>query len=193
MLEPPKNIEIETEDSFAAGVHSKIREILLYLERSRLIPGKGIRFIETPCGIAVSAETDGRVATSIPIRRNKAASSEYAGPWSLYLDGGSRIHAKQGLIWTPGGTYASTPAPCGKPGESSLIVVEYSQGSALLSAILLDPEDPSVEDLIPWQEPSYWNTHAILGKYDKQTDKVIQYHFSPVVFMIETEDFVIEP
>ena len=48
MLEPPKNIGQGI--PLVEGVLSKIREILAYLEQSRLIPGKGIRLMETPSG-----------------------------------------------------------------------------------------------------------------------------------------------
>jgi len=180
MLEPPKNIEPGL--PFAKGIHSKIREILLYLERSRLISGSGIRLTETPCGIAVSAEAR-KVPPGISSRKNKAV-LEYSGPWGLSCSGNT-IKVKPGLVWTPDGTHCVRPQPCGKPEASSMIILSVSPVPAI-SAVAGDI------DLYPFSA-DYWNSHALLGRYEPETDTVIQYHFSSIIFLIETEDLIIEP
>lgn len=178
MLEPPKNIDPGL--SFARGIHSKIREILLYLERSRLISGSGIRLTETPCGITVS--TEDRKSSGIPARKNTAV-LEYSGPWGLSLTDSS-IKVKPGLVWTPGGTRYVAPEPCGKPDVPSLIVL----------SVVPDPVISAVAgDIGQRTSADYWNSHAPLGRYDPGTDTVVQYHFSSIVFLIETEDLIIEP
>ena len=185
MLEPPKNIESGL--SFARGIHSKIREILLYLERSRLIPGSGIRLTETPCGITVSTET--RKASGIPARKNEAV-LEYSGPWGLYLEGGS-IKVKPGLVWTPEGTSHSAPGPCGKPGAPSMIVLTVEIASSARPVVRMSTVAGDIDQY--FAPTDYWNTHALLGRYDPETDTVTQYHFSPIVFLLATEDFIILP
>lgn len=182
MLEPPKNIE--SGHPFAGGIHSKIREILAYLERSRLIPGDGIRLVETPCGIAVSAEADRNPSRSASPRKNQAV-FEYSGPWALWTYMNT-INVNPGLIWTSDGAKLVSPGSCNKPSVSSMIVLDYTSG-ALLTTVQ--------GDIDQWATnyTNYFNTHALLGRYDAETDSVIQYHFSPIVYLIETEDFVIEP
>jgi len=108
-----------------------------------------------------------------------SALSRYEGPWALSILN-EKITAKRGLIWTPDRCGFVFPASCDVPEESKLILVSESGD---LSA---ENEDSAHPD-------GYWNTHAILGKYDANLQKVIQYHFSPIVYMIQTEDFVIEP
>ena len=188
MLEPPKNIE--SGQSLAGGVCSKIREILSYLERSRLIPGSGIRLMETPCGITVSAE--GRPSSGGSGRKAETAFPEYAGPWGIYRNGDGNISAIPGLIWTPDGTYYKAADWCAKPSATSWIVLSYSGGVAALSAMRVtsSPSEPPSVDV---PDPYYFNNHAILGYYDAENDAIRQVHFSPVVFMIATEDLVITP
>lgn len=185
MLEPPKNIESGL--SFARGIHSKIREILLYLERSRLIPGSGIRLTETPCGIAVSAE--GRKTSGFSARKNEAV-LEYSGPWGLYLEGRS-IKVKPGLVWTPVGTSYSAPDSCRKPDEPSMIVLTVEIASSARPDVRMSTVAGDIDQYYALTD--YWNSHALLGRYDPETDTVTQYHFSPIVFLLETEDFIILP
>lgn len=181
MLEPPKCIE--SGQPFARGIHSKIREILLYLERSRLIPGDGIRLMETPCGIEVSSDA-GKATPVISIRKKSSSTFPgYTGPWGLF-SAGSQIDVNPGLIWTPDGTSYRQPNGISKPGETSYVVIS---SSGVLSAI-------SVEGgLYDLTRQSYWSDHALLGLYDAENDSLTQYHFSPIVFIIQTEEFIIAP
>ena len=181
MLEPPKNMEPGL--PFAGGIRSKIREILLYLERSRLIPGNGIRLTETPCGISVSAEVK-KTSSGVAPRRNSQGVLEYAGPWGLYIELGM-IRVKPGLVWTPDGARCYAPNPCERPAVPSLIVLTVANGPLLFTIEgEIDRHGLGLD---------YWNSHALLGRYDPATDSVTQYHFSPIVFMLETEDLIIAP
>ena len=184
MLEPPKNIE--PGQSLAGGIYSKIREILMYLERSRLIPGSGIRLMETPCGITVSAEADRRAASGI--RRKEIGFPEYTGPWSLYYVGGDWINIRPGLLWTPDGAKFGQQRYFAKPAVSSFIILSNAADSGILTMA-----DDGTLETFTRENPHYWDNHAILGRYDAQEDSVTQYHFSPIVFFIETEDFIITP
>ena len=186
--------EIEAGQPIVSGVNTKIREILAYLHRSQLIPGKGVSLTETPGGIFISIEASSVTPGSYSGKKpQKAAVFEYTGPWGLsfYGNEGSLIRANPGLIWTPDGTkYGSdggNPPVCPKPNVSSLIILSYESYHAVIST-LSDPLGPHTESY-----PHYWDTHAILGKYDAESDSLIQYHFSPIVFFIETEDLVITP
>ena len=182
MLEPPKNIEAG--QPFASSLLSKMREILVYLDRSRLIPGQGIRMMEAPCGIEISVDTVRRTSPAVSSRKRE----EYTAPWSLTLYERT-ISAKTGLIWTPDGTvFSSTDIYCDKPSGSSLIVLSLYNGQPSISAMV-----GSMQSVCMQQDRHFWDTHAILGKYDAENNSVIQYHFSPIVFMIETEEFTIAP
>lgn len=186
MLEPPKNIEPGL--SFAKGIHSKIREILLYLERSRLIPGSGIRLTETPCGITVSAE--GRKASpGISARKNEAV-MEYTGPWGLYLNGSS-IYVKPGLVWTPEGGSYSSPEPCRKPDVPSMIILTVGDFLSFTPVLVMSAVAGDLDQFYTPVPTNYWGSHVLLGRYDPETDTVTQYHFSPIIFLLETEDIII--
>ena len=198
MLEPPKNLEMELEQSFTSSLHTrvqeilaKVQEILIYLKWSRLIPGDGIRLMETPTGVQVSADPVRRKSSASSIRKSEPASPEYTGPWGLsfYGNDDSLIRANPGLIWTPDGTkYGSgIPPTCQKPNVSSLVIVSWDYYHAVISSMSGDLKTYTE------QNPHYWDSHAILGRYDAESDSLMQYHFSPVVFFISTEDFVIEP
>ena len=118
----------------------------------------------------------------------KSSPFTYTGPWGLSLSG-SYIYANTGgLIWMPDGVkYAGFVPACEKPNVSSLVVVSWGSSQAVISTLSGDLGS------FTEQNPHYWETHAILGKYDAESDSMIQYHFSPIVFMIATEEFVIEP
>ena len=107
---------------------------------------------------------------------------EYAGPWGLYLNYGS-IKARSGLMWTPEGTVIKTATPCGIPEVSSVVIVDSDGVLSTLPA----PND----DMPSPQSAHYWDSHTLLGRYDAELQKVTQYHFSPIVYMIQTEELVI--
>ncbi|MBR6410194.1 MAG: hypothetical protein IKS35_02285, partial [Clostridia bacterium] len=110
---------------------------------------------------------------------------QYSGPWGLWTYMNT-INVNPGLIWTPDGAKLVSPGSCNKPSVSSMIVLDYTSGGRLTTV---------QGDIDQWATnyTNYFNTHALLGRYDAETDSVIQYHFSPIVHLIETEDFVIEP
>ena len=184
MPDVPKSMEPGL--PFAGGILSKIREILTYLERTRLIPGDGIRFTEMSRGIEVSIDSVQRSASGIRVRKKEVAFPEYSGPWGLSLQG-NKITTRGGLIWEPGVCRFLYAVACDIPDETSLILVDANGVLSAVSESFLERNDWSVSD------PLFWNAHVILGKYDAETESVSQYHFSPIVYMIQTEEFVIEP
>lgn len=187
MLEPPKNIGQGL--PLVEGILSKIREILAYLEQSRLIPGKGIRLMETPCGIMVSSDAV-RTASPAVMSANKKEiiPFQYNGPFALRIGkykSYSEICYNAGLIWTPSqcGYRGGLALPL--PSASKLLVVDKD---GELSAI-----DEGINSQFPVMSTDFWQNHALLGRYDAETESITQYHFSPIVFLIPTEDFIIAP
>lgn len=137
--------------------------------------------------LAVSSrELDGYPVAAVLLGASGSGSSSfsYSGPLSLHL-GDSGISMTPGIIWTPDGSIWADPDSITKPADSSFIILSSSALSAMT-------DDGFLEDFIR-QNPHYWDSHAILGRYDAETDTIEQYHFSPIVHFIETEDFVIEP
>ena len=181
MMNVPNGIEPGL--PLASAVLEKIRDILLYLRQTRLIEGEGIRLLETPGGILIRSEDTRKSASALPPRKAEGF-PEYAGPWGLYLYMDEYIKARSGLMWTPEGTIAKTATPCEVPEENSFIVLD---ADGVLSTIP-DPHEYSVPY---FTDAHYWDTHAILGKYEADSQKVTQYHFSPIVYMIQTEELVI--
>jgi len=191
MLEPPKNIGQGL--PLVEGILSKIREILAYLEKSRLIPGKGIDLLETPCGIMVSSDA---VRTASPAvssaGRTEIVPTQYDGPFALRIEGSGEyrtIRSNEGLIWTPTECcryYTTYIYPL--PSSSKLIVV-----SKWGELIAINDDSLVMSGLPTGPDTEFWANHALLGRYDAETESVTQYHFSPIVFLISTEDFIITP
>lgn len=178
MMNVPNSIEPGL--SLTSAVLGKIRDILLYLRQTRLIEGEGIRLMETPGGILIRAEDTRRSASALPTRKAEGF-PEYAGPWGLILNSDS-ISARGGLLWTPDGTVFKSATPCAIPEENSLIVVDT--GGAL--SAISEPYNS-----LPVPDAHYWDSHIILGRYDADSRNVTQYHFSPIVYMIQTEELVV--
>jgi len=180
MMNVPNGIEPGL--PLASAVLEKIRDILLYLRQTRLIEGEGIRLLETPGGILIRSEDTRKSASALPPRKAEGF-PEYAGPWGLYLYMDEYIKARSGLMWTPEGTIAKTATPCEIPEVSSVVIVDSDGVLSTLPA----PND----DLPNPQSAHFWDSHAMLGRYDAELQKLTQYHFSPIVYMIQTEELVI--
>lgn len=191
MLEPPKNIGQGI--PLVEGVLSKIREILAYLEQSRLIPGKGIRLMETPSGIMVSSDAVRTApAAASSTKKTEIIPAQYDGPFALRIEGSGEyktIRSREGLIWTPTECrryYTTYIYPL--PSSSKLIVVsKYGELTAI------DDDSLEMSGLPSGPDTEFWASHALLGRYDAETESVTQYHFSPIIFLITTEDFIITP
>lgn len=110
----------------------------------------------------------------------------YSGPWGIFMYAGY-IDVIPGIVWTPGGNMYINPDPIPAPAETSYIILQSPGFLHSVTASITALSDITAGDR------QYWNTHALLGLYDAEKAKLIQYHFSPIVFFLETEDFVIEP
>ena len=160
-----------------------------YLLSCRLVAGSRISLQKYPSGTVISAAKQSGAGGC----GGSEAPFEYAGPWSLSYSGGSYINVKPGLVWTPGGAfYGLTSFGLARPAVSSFIVVQRAGSTYYSNEVFAMADDGNLARFTS-DNPHYWDTHAILGRYDAETDTVTQYHFSPIVFLLETEDFVVEP
>lgn len=112
------------------------------------------------------------------------------GPWALKI-WTTTIGVNPGLVWTPDGTYYISPNDIPKPAVSSLILFSIDNHGHQLVSIPGSGIDSMFNT--QGQYTDYFNTNALLGWYDAENDIVVQYHFSPIVYMIETEAMIIEP
>lgn len=139
--------------------------------------------------LAVSPrKLDGYTVAAVLLGSSGTQHTAYSGPWSLYVGSTNQIHMRPGILWTPDGAEWVQPNYIPKPSAASFIVFDDDSGARIVPMT----DDGSLGSFTR-QNPRYWDTHAIIGRYDPATDTLEQYHFSPVVFFIETEDFVIEP
>ena len=159
------------------SVLSKINEILEYLGRSRVIAGNGIRLTETSSGIILDA-ADSRQAAGSP-----AAGNDYRGPFQLFLQNG-KIRCRGGFVWRGGSCQYLSERYADIPSESGCLILGYDSN---LYTFTFQNEETYRTHL---SDSEYWVTHAVLGYYDADAKTLIQYHYGPVIYMIEVEPFV---
>ncbi len=149
--------------------------------------------METPCGIMVSSDAvQTASAAALPAKKAEVVPAQYDGPFALRIEGTGEyrtIRSREGLIWTPTECrrcYTTYIYPL--PSSSKLIVVsKWGELSAI------DDDSLVLSGLPSGPDSEFWSDHALLGRYDAETESVTQYHFSPIVFLISTEDFIITP
>lgn len=166
------------------------RDLYDYVAAMTVIRGdrKNITVTQTAAGQVIRFIGKNGIASAGTVSGGGGEAFKYQGPFSLYIGETQQIHMRPGILWTPDGAEWVQPNYIPKPSAASFIVFDNDSGDRIVPMT----DDGSLGSFTR-QNPHYWDTHAIIGRYDPATDTLEQYHFSPVVFFIETEDFVIEP
>jgi hypothetical protein len=170
------------------------RDLYDYIMAATTIRGdkKNIAVTMTDAGQVIRYIGKNTNALSAGKGSGSSSDFQYDGPFALRIEGSGEsrsIRCREGLIWTPTTCGRCNPTYISPLPSSSKLIVISSSGT--LSSI---DEDPLVDTGLPVvQDPNYWNTNAVLGRYDAETESVTQYHFSPIIFLIPTEDFIITP
>lgn len=170
------------------------RDLYDYIMAATTIRGdkKNIAVTTTDAGQVIRYIGKNTNALSAGKGNGSSSDFQYDGPFALRIEGDGEyktIRSNEGLIWTPTECrryYTTSIYPL--PSSSKLIVV-----SKWGELIAIDDDSLIMSGLPTGPDTEFWANHALLGRYDAETESVTQYHFSPIVYLIKTEAMIIEP